>query len=645
VTSLPRSRALQSAYTGSSIFKTIARGVIPESTRRKIFSVLQGYNQIRPAPLDPHTYRELTAWYREDILNLQGLIGIYPIGWPLRDRGLPFFHRVMTVMRSAWRYYLSLFRPDWLPFSFSLALSILQAFLVLPIAYLVQYAFDQVLPSGDIRRLLFCAGAVLLANLAVSGLSLAARRINLGISKHATLRLRSDLLHRLYSLPRAFHGASDQGKLHASLVQDTERVDAMGIALVSQFAPSIAVCLGLGAVLIRLNTLLFFVLVALAPLFLFSSQHIKTQILQTNQLFLNALRTYSKGIAFLLRMMDLTAMQSAEPYEIARQERHFADLRLRSTRLGWLNAVFMEAQTAIIALAGVVILVIGGLAVASHTMTIGALMSFYVSVALLSNYLKLVWGALPPCLSGSQSLDELYKLMRTTEIPPYVGRERIAFRGEIVFDRVTFQYQDVPILQDVSLTLPPQTMVGIVGPNGAGKTTLIHLLLGWYRPQAGCLRADGRPYDNLDIPFLRRSFGVVPQNPNVFDGTIWENIVYGSPDTAEEDILRACELATAREFIRELADGLQTRVGEGGMLLSGGQRQRIAIARALIRKPSLLILDEPTNHLDQEATGRLMENLRRLDFRPTIVMVSHHPNLVQHAKKVYAFEGSQLRQL
>jgi ATP-binding cassette subfamily B protein len=144
---------------------------------------------------------------------------------------------------------------------------------------------------------------------------------------------------------------------------------------------------------------------------------------------------------------------------------------------------------------------------------------------------------------------------------------------------------------------------------------------------------------------LRHSLGVVMQDPLLFPGTIWENIVYGTPHATRDQVARAAQAATAHEFIERLSKGYDTFMGEDGMLLSGGQRQRIALARALMRQPSLLILDEPTNHLDATAITTLMANLKSLRPRPAILIISHDPQVSHQAEEVYELRDGTLMPL
>jgi ABC-type bacteriocin/lantibiotic exporter with double-glycine peptidase domain len=265
-----------------------------------------------------------------------------------------------------------------------------------------------------------------------------------------------------------------------------------------------------------------------------------------------------------------------------------------------------------------------------------------VTVGLLNTYLRAGLSSVPKMILGNESLETLFELLHKGEDQPYTGTRKIEFQGKVTFDSVHFRYKQDPILQGVDLVIEPQSTIAIMGANGSGKSTMMHLLSGFYRPQEGRLFADDCPYDELDILDLRRSVGVVMQDPFFFPGTILQNITYGSPGAKQPHVIEAARLATAHSFIEELPKGYETLVGDNGVLLSGGQRQRIAIARALLRRPRLLILDEPTNHLDAAAVVGLMENLKKLPHRPTTILISHDKEIVHHADRIYTMESGRL---
>jgi ABC-type multidrug transport system fused ATPase/permease subunit len=541
----------------------------------------------------------------------------------------------------AWRYYSRFYKRDRLPLLFTFVLSTGQSLLHVPILLLVRYAFDYVIPSGDLPMLAAIGVLAILLYLIVGGVTLYTRRLVLRISKLAIQGLREEILQKFYTLPRSYYSEADRSRLHTIVVQDTERVDVMTNALVAQLTPSGIIAFVLSLVLIYLNWMLFLLLVSIFPLLLIVSRSLGRLVRSQIHDFHRSFETFSKGMLFVLQMMDLTRLQSAQELEMDRQRGYLEELRLTSGQMAWLRTAYSVIQSTIVAASVVIILIAGGAAIAQGVMSLGELISFYAAVALLKPHLDTVLSCIPQIIEGNESLTTLYGLLDLEGLKPYSGTKRIKFSGRIDVDSVSFQYRDYPVLHDVSLTISPGTTVALLGPNGSGKTTIANLILGFYRPQEGRLYADGVPFSELDIVHLRHWIGVVPQDPLIFPGTILENITYGRPDAAAEQIMEAADLAMASGFIDTLPRGYETLVGEHGILLSGGQRQRIALARAFLRQPRLIILDEPTSHLDEGAVHQFVNNLRGLEGLSASLIISHDVHMVSQADYVYLVnEGS-----
>jgi ATP-binding cassette subfamily B protein len=190
--------------------------------------------------------------------------------------------------------------------------------------------------------------------------------------------------------------------------------------------------------------------------------------------------------------------------------------------------------------------------------------------------------------------------------------------------------------------LQPGELLALSGPSGAGKTTLVALLLGLRRPDEGRVLVDGVPLDELDLPALRRQIGVVLQDPFLAAGTVRENIAFGRPDASGADVSAAATAATAAPFIEALPAGYDTPVGDEGSLFSAGQGQRIAIARALLHRPRVLMLDEPTTHLDRALVAQLMDNLTKVEPRPSILVVTHDAWLCERADRAVELEAGRI---
>jgi ABC-type multidrug transport system fused ATPase/permease subunit len=541
-----------------------------------------------------------------------------------------------------WRYYGQFYRGAYKIVPLSVASGIGQSLILLPIAFLVTRIFDHMLPTRDFRGLVTLALLMLGLYLLSGSAGLVTQYLTLRVTQQATQRLREHLLDHLYGLSRAFLTGIDSTQLHDTVVQDSQRVDIMSTALLAQFLPATLTSLTLAGVLLYLNPLLFLIMLCVGPLLLLVTKLAATRYIRMVREFYRSFGAFSAGILFVLQMMDLTRVQTARETEVERQQARIGDLRTTSSSMIWLQAVLSQIQKTVIAISGIIILIVGGSAVALGKMSIGELLSFYVIAALMQDFVGRLSLTVPQIIAGHEALVALYDLAGLEEPLPYTGTRRVEFTGSVRFDSVTFAYTERAVLDDFNLIIRPHDLIAIIGPNGAGKSTIINLLLGFYRPQNGTVLVDGIPLDEVDIEGLRRHVGVVMQDPLLFSGTILENITYGSPGIGLRDVIHAARVATAHEFISGLPNGYDTHIGERGVLLSGGQRQRIAIARALVRHPALLLLDEPTNHLDRVGVHELLANLRQEPDAPTTLVISHDVGVVGVCDSMYRLDHGRL---
>lgn len=216
-------------------------------------------------------------------------------------------------------------------------------------------------------------------------------------------------------------------------------------------------------------------------------------------------------------------------------------------------------------------------------------------------------------------------------------------RAGIRFRDVDFAYGDTPVLRKVDLVIPGGELVAFIGPSGVGKTTLVDLLAGLHRPVKGEILVDDVPLDQVDLYDWRRKIGYVPQETLLFNDSIFRNVTLGNEEITRERVEWAMKAAGAWGFVSERREGLETQIGELGAKLSGGQRQRISIARALVRRPELLILDEATASLDPDTERAILGTLRELRGQVTIIAISHQPSLKDAADVVFEIQGGRVR--
>jgi len=288
----------------------------------------------------------------------------------------------------------------------------------------------------------------------------------------------------------------------------------------------------------------------------------------------------------------------------------------------------------------VTIVVVGTFLVFGGSLTVGALVAFNMLASRVTSPVLQLIGLLNNYQEVLMSVEMLGEIMNR----PIEGTGKRgltpALRGEIQVDRVTFRYpgMDRPALKDFSLHIPPGGMIGVVGRSGSGKTTLSALLQGLYYANDGAIRVDGHDIRDIDLAYLRGQSGVVPQEPFLFRGSIRDNIRMGKPTASFEEIVAAANLAGADEFIQSLPQRYDTHLEEGAVNLSGGQKQRISIARALLRRPRILIFDEATSALDPDSEAVVVRNLARISQGRTTIIISHRLQTVREADAIIVIE-------
>jgi len=543
---------------------------------------------------------------------------------------------------SAWRYFMRAYRRHGKKLLIYAAIASTQSLFVLPVLFLVREAFDTAIPNGNVALLVWFAVGIIFARLISSALVLLMRRMIIRSIKAAITDMRQGIVAKLYALSRRFHTKTSIDDVHTQVVQDTERVDIMSNALFSGILPAAITSTILFAVLLFLNwqltalTLLVFPLVTASTWI--SGKYVKRNVFQ----FQRAFESFSKGMMFVLRQIDLTRIQGQEEQEKGRQAETLNQLRDSGEQMAFSYALHRQVQNNVFGLSGLIILVVGGMSIANGSMSMGEFVAFYMAAGLLSGQISSVIGGVPDIITGNESLVTLETLMRDNDLEPYTGTRQLACNGHIDLKNIDFAYEDAPILKNVSLTIKPDSNLVIVGPNGAGKSTIVSLILGFWKPDSGDILVESVPLADVDITYFRRSVGVVMQHPVMFAGSVFDNIAYGHSDATQDDVEKAAKLAHAHDFISELSDGYETQVGDGGALLSGGERQKLAIARVLLGKPKFVIFDEPTNHLDTASIRAILDGIHRSNEKPAILTISHDPTVIGYSDEVYELNSAEL---
>ena len=333
-------------------------------------------------------------------------------------------------------------------------------------------------------------------------------------------------------------------------------------------------------------------------------------------------------------------------YEIAKFEAGNENLKQQSQTAFCLAALNMPAMQFVMYGTILGILWFGGQLIQTGNMQVGELTGFlsYVlqilnSLMMISNVFLMMTRSLA---SGSRILEVIDEKIDLTD---ELARDIQVQRGEITFDHVWFKYKDEAkeyVLSDISLHISAGKTVGIIGQTGAAKTTLVQLIPRLYDPQKGTVRVDGIPVQEYPMEHLRDAIAVVLQKNTLFSGTLLENLRWGKEDASMEEVREACRIACADEFIERLANGYDTEMGQGGVHVSGGQKQRLCIARALLKRPKVLILDDSTSAVDTATEGKIRKRMEESLPGVTKIVIAQRISSVRHADQIIILDDGKI---
>jgi ATP-binding cassette, subfamily B, bacterial MsbA len=464
----------------------------------------------------------------------------------------------------------------------------------------------------------------------------------------ADLRIR--LFEHLQSLSLSFYNERRTGELVSRLTNDVSTVRSLVTSDISTALAQALTFIGALILIVVTDWRLTLFMAALVPVVigiaLVFGRRLRAISAQVQDQLANATSILEEAIGGVRVVQSFTR----EMYEINRFRQAIMTsfgLAMRRTRI---SAVFGPLVSFLGFAAVVSIFWFGGHEVLAGRLTAGQLAMFLVLTLTIAGSIGQfsgLWTGLQETLGATRRLFEILETNTDiTEVPDAAALARVD--GQIVFEHVSFAYHDnpqTPILEDVSLEVKPGEVLALVGPSGAGKTTLVNLIPRFFDPTAGRICLDGQDLRSLQVKSLRGQIGIVPQETLLFGGSVRENILYGRLDASEGEVFSAARSANAHDFILQLPKGYDTVVGERGVKLSGGQRQRIAIARAILKNPSILLLDEATSALDSESEGLVQEALERLMRGRTSIVIAHRLSTIQNAQRIAVLEAGKLVEL
>jgi len=510
----------------------------------------------------------------------------------------------------------------------------------------IRWIIDDGIQGGRVDRLNQLA-LILVAILLGEAVSTFARDycFNLGAERVAA-RLRRDTIGRLLVQDIEFFDRRDAGELTTRLWAD---VPPLQFVLGEEFADALrfAVIAIAGTALLFYTSapLTFLTLLAVPPIVVGVSvigRRVRTLSASMQQAHADAGARAAEIVAGVRTVRAF----SREDAELARYDGHIA----RALAIARSKIVATSALGGVSFVAGecaaLLAIWVGGNLIVRGRLTTGALISFVLYALLVARGFRNATRFSSESLRAIGATQWIFDLLDRPASQRIAGGTRpAALPASITFEGVGFRYPtrpDVDALRGVDLQIAPGEVVAIVGRSGAGKSTLVNLLLRFYDPDAGRVLIGGTDIRTLDPAWVRAQIATVLQDPTLFSRSVAENIAFARPDASDEEVTAAAATSAAAEFIGRLPEAFATTIGDRGVQLSGGQRQRLAIARAVLRRPQILILDEATSALDSELESLVQESLRALDYRPTTLIIAHRLSTVARVDRVVVLERGRI---
>ncbi|RDV13399.1 ATP-binding cassette domain-containing protein [Pontibacter diazotrophicus] len=469
------------------------------------------------------------------------------------------------------------------------------------------------------------------------------------VSENAVADIRRDLYSKFVLLPISFFEKRRVGEITSRITTDVAQVqDAMSITLAELFRQTTTLLVGVIIIMwvsIKLSLFMlatFPVLVALALVF---GRKIKTLSKKTQDELANT----NVIVEETLQAINTVKAFTNEMYEIARYRTTLGKAVSTALSAAYYRGAFITFI--IIGLFGGIILVIwyGATLVANGEIDPGDLISFVLYTVFIGasvGGLGEIYGKVQSALG---STERILEILQEQEEPTDKSIKALSevprLHGDIVYSQVAFSYPtrtDLQVLNDITFSVKAGEKVALVGPSGAGKSTIAQLLMRYYDVSGGGIAVDGKDIRDINLTTLRGNIGIVPQEVLLFGGTIRENIAYGRPEATEAEIIEAARKANAYDFVMSFPEGFETLVGERGIKLSGGQRQRIAIARAILKNPSILILDEATSALDSESEQLVQQAMDVLMQERTTIVIAHRLATIRKVDKILVIDNGEI---
>lgn len=513
--------------------------------------------------------------------------------------------------------------------------------------WIIKDMIDDVLMSKDMVMLNLIAAGILVVMFTRGVFYYGQSYLVSYVGQRVIIDVRSVLFRKFQRMPLSYYDKQQTGTVMSYITNDVAVMQSAIVDNLIELVTEGSILIGSLAMMIYLDWKLSLLTLMTIPLVGFAMKIFGRKLKRSSTVIQERVAEITSLLQESISAIRVVKSFVRESYEIKRfEEQNWRNFQaaMKNVKLSSLLTPTVEFLAAI---AVTFIVWFGGYEVVNEVITAGELVAFLTYAVNLANPVKRlsrVYAAIQKAMAAAERVFDIMDLdEKITDVPG--AKPLPPIKGKVEFKDITFSYKEgQPALQHISLKAEPGQMIALVGPSGSGKSTIANLIPRFYDVDSGVITIDDHDIRQVTADSLREQIGLVPQETMLFSTSVMENIRYGRLEATDEEVIEAAKAANAEEFIKELPEGYDTKLGERGLNLSGGQRQRLAIARAILKNPRVLILDEATSALDTESEKIVQEALDNLMVGRTSFVIAHRLSTIFNADQIFVVENGHLRE-
>ena len=513
--------------------------------------------------------------------------------------------------------------------------------------WIIKDMIDDVLMSKDMVMLNLIAAGILVVMFTRGVFYYGQSYLVSYVGQRVIIDVRSVLFRKFQRMPLSYYDKQQTGTVMSYITNDVAVMQSAIVDNLIELVTEGSILIGSLAMMIYLDWKLSLLTLMTIPLVGFAMKIFGRKLKRSSTVIQERVAEITSLLQESISAIRVVKSFVRESYEIKRfEEQNWRNFQaaMKNVKLSSLLTPTVEFLAAI---AVTFIVWFGGYEVVNGVITAGELVAFLTYAVNLANPVKRLSRVYAAIQKAMAAADRVFAVMdlneKITDVPG--AKPLPPIKGKVEFKDITFSYKEgQPALQHISLKAEPGQMIALVGPSGSGKSTIANLIPRFYDVDSGVITIDDHDIRQVTADSLREQIGLVPQETMLFSTSVMENIRYGRLEATDEEVIEAAKAANAEEFIKELPEGYDTKLGERGLNLSGGQRQRLAIARAILKNPRVLILDEATSALDTESEKIVQDALDNLMVGRTSFVIAHRLSTIFNADQIFVVENGHLRE-